>query len=737
MTQVTTFYSYKGGSGRSMSMANVAWALATNGRRVLTIDWDLEAPGLHRYFHPFLADPEQERTKGLIDRIWEYVELVSEEASSEVTDSDLSSALERLNDCASLVQPLEMPFQGKGCLHFIGAGKQDQTYSEKVRGLDWQYFYDTFGGQTFISELIDGAREHYDHILIDSRTGVADTAGICTVQLPDHVVLCFVYNRQSIEGTAAIAKSIRASNEQAGEGEATFTFLPSRVEERASVDAARKFAAARFADLLPGNIISIEQTLRRNEIRHYPWCAFEEKLAVFEDTPEERGSLLDMMNELANKVAPTEKPLVIANIDRDLLKAIWRKASFQDPRLTDLQSLKEEAVETSFDRLLNWSAETIDDDTASPDWLMSLAEAIFDVIDATDDRIPRHMTDFLGYCAHQFGERAYKAAPKEFRSAYVVVLQSRARQLSKAQEFEYALTLLSEAISLVESQKDFLSRWRFAGLLGRRAEVIEASEGLPKAIAAYKASASVYNSFGPGGTSLRFGSAVIRANRILSEKLLSLGSVFEANMTAEHALELLRTPGLNAPAVFPSEALKVIAARADAAVASFATDPEFVFSDLRAFVNELFTAPLRDAAMQRIAVAEARMQLRHWGPQAALRTLFRSLSEGSPAPEMLRFTAQLLAAMQDEGFDVPSEIAAANVEYSLSEEIMRRVMEVQHLSRQGTADTRPSLSQLAQDVGINTQFEGRFGEFSTTAKHMQTNPLLFGHTFNLPNSSDE
>jgi len=67
-----TFYSFKGGSGRSMALANVAWILASSGRRVLTIDWDLEAPGLHRYFRPFLRDPELVATRGLIDLLWEY-----------------------------------------------------------------------------------------------------------------------------------------------------------------------------------------------------------------------------------------------------------------------------------------------------------------------------------------------------------------------------------------------------------------------------------------------------------------------------------------------------------------------------------------------------------------------------------------------------------------------------------------------------------------------------------------
>ena len=44
---VTTFYSYKGGVGRSLLLANAARFLATLGKGVVAIDFDFEAPGLH------------------------------------------------------------------------------------------------------------------------------------------------------------------------------------------------------------------------------------------------------------------------------------------------------------------------------------------------------------------------------------------------------------------------------------------------------------------------------------------------------------------------------------------------------------------------------------------------------------------------------------------------------------------------------------------------------------------
>ena len=70
--KIITFYSYKGGTGRSMALANLAWILASNGQRVLAIDWDLEAPGLHRYFQPFLRDKALAASEGVIDFIIDF-----------------------------------------------------------------------------------------------------------------------------------------------------------------------------------------------------------------------------------------------------------------------------------------------------------------------------------------------------------------------------------------------------------------------------------------------------------------------------------------------------------------------------------------------------------------------------------------------------------------------------------------------------------------------------------------
>src|SRR5215211_3783158 len=47
---IVTFYSFKGGVGRSMALANIARQFQLRGLNVVMVDWDLEAPGLETFF---------------------------------------------------------------------------------------------------------------------------------------------------------------------------------------------------------------------------------------------------------------------------------------------------------------------------------------------------------------------------------------------------------------------------------------------------------------------------------------------------------------------------------------------------------------------------------------------------------------------------------------------------------------------------------------------------------------
>jgi hypothetical protein len=67
MTKIITFYSYKGGVGRTMALVNTAHVLARDGWRVLMVDFDLEAPGMTHFFAELVRDRPQTVERDALD----------------------------------------------------------------------------------------------------------------------------------------------------------------------------------------------------------------------------------------------------------------------------------------------------------------------------------------------------------------------------------------------------------------------------------------------------------------------------------------------------------------------------------------------------------------------------------------------------------------------------------------------------------------------------------------------
>jgi cellulose biosynthesis protein BcsQ len=252
MGKILTFYSYKGGAGRSMSLANVAWLLGSADFRVLVIDWDLEAPGLHRYFKPFLVDPDLFETPGLIDGLWELTTDAFTNRSRREQQSTDIDAIDVADFFEDYVCRLDWDFGGRGTVDFMGAARQVGSYSERVNSFDWKRFYE-FGGGRLLDRAKAWFKEAYDFVLIDSRTGVSDTSGICTIQMPDTLVTCFTFNHQSIEGAAAILRSVRSQRISDDRSNIDFFPLAMRIDsaELVKLQQARDWARKVFSPFLP------------------------------------------------------------------------------------------------------------------------------------------------------------------------------------------------------------------------------------------------------------------------------------------------------------------------------------------------------------------------------------------------------------------------------------------------------------------------------------------------------
>lgn len=296
--RIVTFYSYKGGVGRSMALANIATLLARDhGLRVIVVDWDLEAPGLHRFFRI----PNEKVHRGVIDFFTSYkAKLLDEGRDLSLKDVDLRPWLMRIREYPSGGQLRILPAGGLA-RHF--------AYARAVNEFDWDEFYQAWNGAQVVEYLRSQLKELGDMVLIDSRTGITDVGGICTLQLPDAVVLVFTFNEQNLAGTESIARDISKENPFLDklDRRPQLFLLPTRKElgeltllrqwERKVADRLTPYISLRHGRS------SFEDTLsfiREASIPYIPYFAYGEELAV----ESEKGF------ELASAYQPTLRSLL-------------------------------------------------------------------------------------------------------------------------------------------------------------------------------------------------------------------------------------------------------------------------------------------------------------------------------------------------------------------------------------------------------------------------------------------
>jgi hypothetical protein len=112
---------------------------------------------------------------------------------------DKAAALLRTIDLDRYVLPTDFPR-----LHVLKAGRFDEAYPRRVNKFDWERLY---GRSPWLFQaLANLLSERYAYTLIDSRTGRTDTSNICTMLMPQKLVVVFTPNRQSLTGVAELVK---------------------------------------------------------------------------------------------------------------------------------------------------------------------------------------------------------------------------------------------------------------------------------------------------------------------------------------------------------------------------------------------------------------------------------------------------------------------------------------------------------------------------------------------------
>ena len=187
-TKVITFYSFKGGMGRTTALAGAALTLAKRGKSIVMVDTDIEAPGLATLFFE-----EETIDRGVLDYLLEY---------------NLENTV-RIEDYILDVAESALLSEEEGHLFLMPAGRVDNDYLQKLARIDYQDNRENYLRDS-VKTLVQEIRVRYrpDYIFVDARAGFHDLGGVMVTQLPHGDVLFGNDSRQSWDGIVQVLRTV-------------------------------------------------------------------------------------------------------------------------------------------------------------------------------------------------------------------------------------------------------------------------------------------------------------------------------------------------------------------------------------------------------------------------------------------------------------------------------------------------------------------------------------------------
>ena len=204
---IVTFYSFRGGVGRTTALGLVAGILASRNRRVVTVDFDLEAPGLSILLKPELEDVSGEQY-GVLDYLYQR---------HYTPEQDIP----KITDCIRQVD-----LQTRGELFLVAVGEYNENYIHRLADLDMRAFYR--GETNPVEQLMEDIKTQLDPdvVLIDARPGFNDLGAIALFDLADTAIICFSPTEQSFEGLRWVVQAVRKQQDYQGKPEVRFLLTP-------------------------------------------------------------------------------------------------------------------------------------------------------------------------------------------------------------------------------------------------------------------------------------------------------------------------------------------------------------------------------------------------------------------------------------------------------------------------------------------------------------------------------
>ncbi len=320
-----------------MALANIAFVLgkqSEKSEKLLMIDWDLEAPGLHEFFTKY---SRRSTKSGVIDLFYEIRDKLR---VSHIKDEIPVSFFSRIALGKYIQQVRKDP-----PLYLMRAGNyEDPNYYEKVNRFDWKELFDKY--PRLIPQFANFLRRRFKYVLIDSRTGYTDISGICTSLMPEKLVILFTPNKQNIFGTV---KMIYKSTEYRKQSEDLRPLVIYPLVSRIESAELKLQDAWRFGDprkKLKGYQAQIEKAFKEVyglqkcnlstyfdevQLQHIPRFAYGEEIAILIERASNRLTLSRSYQSFAARLLSDEPPWkarISDEIARDKLRKIDAFISF-------------------------------------------------------------------------------------------------------------------------------------------------------------------------------------------------------------------------------------------------------------------------------------------------------------------------------------------------------------------------------------------------------------------------
>jgi eukaryotic-like serine/threonine-protein kinase len=208
--QVVTFYSYRGGSGRSMALANAACLLAKSGKKVLVVDWDWQSPSQHHIFAAHVTNyfkdfPDPKKSFDQHIGLVELLQQLSHNARRVVPAADPGK--DEMDATIAFVQQsyidhciIRTDIDG---LSLMKCGSFPDFYN-RAMSFDWENLWKY--SQWLLFAFAQRLSQDYDYVLIDSTSGLGEAALVCNAIMAERIVFVASPSGGNVEGGIPILK---------------------------------------------------------------------------------------------------------------------------------------------------------------------------------------------------------------------------------------------------------------------------------------------------------------------------------------------------------------------------------------------------------------------------------------------------------------------------------------------------------------------------------------------------